>query len=459
MALIIGSPKFKAFDDNGNPLSGGKVYSYAVGTTTPAATYPTVSDAEASTNANTNPVILDSRGEADIVVFTSIKLILTDADDNQIWSFDEINTATNDVIDGNGNELLTYTAVASAVNNFNISNSSVNNDIVLRAEGDDNNIDMRLDPKGSGSINLNGPTNVVGNFDASGTGTIDGATTLGSTLDVTGNTTVTGNLTATGLTYPTTDGTENQVIKTDGDGVLTFGNNIGSVAKQIFTVSGTYTPTEGMLYADIFVLGAGGGGGGGTSTNNTAGGGAGGGAGGHAFRLCTADEVGASAAVTIGSGGAGGLSGGSTAAGSTGGNSSIALTGTGTLTITGGGGGGGNKIDSTGGTGTWTTGGGGGSATNGDARSFAGRRGASVVTMIIDGNQGQCISGEGACSNYGDGGYRVSGGQNTIAGVNASGYGSGGSGAAHNDHDGTGGWEPGGAGSNGIVIITEYING
>jgi len=46
------------FDDNGNPLTGGKVYTYAAGTTTPLATYTTSTGAV----ANTNPIILDAAG-------------------------------------------------------------------------------------------------------------------------------------------------------------------------------------------------------------------------------------------------------------------------------------------------------------------------------------------------------------------------------------------------------------
>jgi hypothetical protein len=46
------------FDDNGDPLTGGKVYTYAAGTTTPLATYTTSTGAV----ANTNPIILDAAG-------------------------------------------------------------------------------------------------------------------------------------------------------------------------------------------------------------------------------------------------------------------------------------------------------------------------------------------------------------------------------------------------------------
>jgi len=60
MATLTPFPKIQFFDDNGDPLAGGKVYTYEQGTTTPLATYQD----EAETTPNTNPVILDSSGRA-----------------------------------------------------------------------------------------------------------------------------------------------------------------------------------------------------------------------------------------------------------------------------------------------------------------------------------------------------------------------------------------------------------
>lgn len=48
----------QVFDDNGNPLAGGKIYTYLAGTTTPAATYTTV----AGNITHSNPIILDGAG-------------------------------------------------------------------------------------------------------------------------------------------------------------------------------------------------------------------------------------------------------------------------------------------------------------------------------------------------------------------------------------------------------------
>jgi len=54
----IGGAAAQFFDNNGNPLAGGKLYTYAAGTTTPRAAYTT----SAGNVPHTNPIILDSAG-------------------------------------------------------------------------------------------------------------------------------------------------------------------------------------------------------------------------------------------------------------------------------------------------------------------------------------------------------------------------------------------------------------
>ena len=74
-------------DDDGNPLSGGKVNTYEAGTSTRKATFTTA--AEATPNAN--PVILNARGEANIFWSTgAYKIEVTDADDTIVYSVDNI---------------------------------------------------------------------------------------------------------------------------------------------------------------------------------------------------------------------------------------------------------------------------------------------------------------------------------------------------------------------------------
>ena len=87
MSALMPQAKQQYFSNAGAPLVGGKVYTYAAGTTTPLATY---TDASGST-PNTNPVILDSRGEASIFFGTaSYKIVLKDAADATIWTQDNL---------------------------------------------------------------------------------------------------------------------------------------------------------------------------------------------------------------------------------------------------------------------------------------------------------------------------------------------------------------------------------
>jgi hypothetical protein len=77
-------PKFQAPDVNGVNLSGGKVYFYINGTTTAKDTY---TDSTLGT-PNANPVILNSRGEADIFLDGKYKIVLKTSDDTTIWTVD-----------------------------------------------------------------------------------------------------------------------------------------------------------------------------------------------------------------------------------------------------------------------------------------------------------------------------------------------------------------------------------
>lgn len=90
MALISPSPKLQFIDSNGNPISGGKVYTYAAGTTTPVTTYTSYD----GLTANTNPIILDSAGRCSIWLDDEVeyKFVVKDANDVLLFTTDNINT-------------------------------------------------------------------------------------------------------------------------------------------------------------------------------------------------------------------------------------------------------------------------------------------------------------------------------------------------------------------------------
>src|SRR5574343_77999 len=99
---ITSNPKFQAFDSNGVPLAGGKLYSYKAGTSTAKATY-----ADKAGTANDNPVILDSRGEATVYLSGSYKLILKDSADVTIWTLNNVPGDEFYNISGAGSDLPT----------------------------------------------------------------------------------------------------------------------------------------------------------------------------------------------------------------------------------------------------------------------------------------------------------------------------------------------------------------
>lgn len=205
---------------------------------------------------------------------------------------------------------------------------------------------------------------------------------------------------------------------------------VKTVKKQQFTISGTYTPSAGMLYCLIKGVGGGAGGGGSTGAASSA---AGGGAGGYSEKLCSASDIGTSQAVVIGAGGAGGAI---NTIGADGGATNI-----GTLVTANGGKGGGASSNTSGS--TASTPGLGASAGTGDL-AIAGQSGNGGIYAT---GAAIAVTGFGGSTQYGSGGAPV----NNSNGNNGQGYGAGGSGGGVGAHSG-------GNGTNGIVIILEFCS-
>lgn len=83
------------FDGNGEPLNGGKVYTYAAGTSIPLVTY---SDYD-GTVPNTNPVILDASGypESGSIRLDNFlyKMVVKDINDVTLVTFDNVGNPTS----------------------------------------------------------------------------------------------------------------------------------------------------------------------------------------------------------------------------------------------------------------------------------------------------------------------------------------------------------------------------
>ena len=207
-------PKFKAFDSNGAPLVGGKLYTYHPGTTDDKDTY------NYAGSALTNPVILDSNGEAMIYTDGEYDLILTDSDDVTIWTLSS--------------------AGGSAVSAASGGTATVANEIAVFANTDAISIiGGAAAVAKSGGVQLNenvlligGANDVLHVRDTEDTGygdvvakdiTVGKITGVGA-VSLTGATAITGAVTVTGAISATTDVTAHRhVLLGTGHPIITAG--------------------------------------------------------------------------------------------------------------------------------------------------------------------------------------------------------------------------------------------
>jgi hypothetical protein len=86
----FGGVGWQFFDNNGVPLAGGLIYTYAAGTTTPQATYTT----SVGNVAHTNPIVLDSAGRVPggqiWLIFSSYKFVLKTSANVLLATYDNI---------------------------------------------------------------------------------------------------------------------------------------------------------------------------------------------------------------------------------------------------------------------------------------------------------------------------------------------------------------------------------
>lgn len=123
MTVLAPQPKAQFFDASGNPLVGGRVYTYAAGTSTPLETYTD----ETGITPNTNPIILDSRGECNLwfSTATSYKVILENATGALQWSVDNIATYGTIASQNSNNVAIT----GGTINGVTITTSTITGDI------------------------------------------------------------------------------------------------------------------------------------------------------------------------------------------------------------------------------------------------------------------------------------------------------------------------------------------
>jgi hypothetical protein len=124
-----------------------------------------------------------------------------------------LDTNGNDIIIDNGgaieddsnNEYVKFVKTATAVNEVSVTNAAASGAPEISATGDDTDIDLKITPKGSGKLNLDG------------------------------------------IKFPNADGTVDQVLVTDGAGNLSFVDNTGGTSWQAVKTTG-FTAVAGEGY-------------------------------------------------------------------------------------------------------------------------------------------------------------------------------------------------------------------
>ena len=102
----VGGAAVQFFDNSGNVLTGGKLYTYDAGTTTPAATYTSAS----GVTAHTNPIILNAAGrvpdsgEIWLSDSVSYKFVLKDQNDVLIGTYDNLVGINSNFVNFTGEE-------------------------------------------------------------------------------------------------------------------------------------------------------------------------------------------------------------------------------------------------------------------------------------------------------------------------------------------------------------------
>jgi len=145
------------FDNSGNVLTGGKIYTYEAGTTTPAVTYTTPTG-----NAfNSNPIIANASGrlanEIWLPVSGSYKFVLKDANDVLIATYDNIPTVAQPPISNDASSIsyeqgYTVTAGAFTVGStYLITNVGTTNFVAIGAAANVTGILFTASGVGSGT--------------------------------------------------------------------------------------------------------------------------------------------------------------------------------------------------------------------------------------------------------------------------------------------------------------------
>lgn len=281
---VMPPPKFTAYDSNGDPCNGCKLFAYAAGTTTKQDTYTSSSLG----TANANPVVLDSAGRATVFVSPTLsyKFVLAPASDTDpptaaIWTVDNVVGPFSGVV----------SVTAANTRGLQISRSGAEAGLSIASSGGSGKtygivsntagaLILRDDADGTPNITFSGDvvstTGTTINLAASGNVNVSNALTVGTTLTVTGASTVAA-VTASGLVTGSADFLSSSTtprvsfVETDGaadnkrwafasageDFSLQTVNDAVSSSAVVWSVQRTGTTVDSFTHAGTAVLNTG----------------------------------------------------------------------------------------------------------------------------------------------------------------------------------------------------------
>jgi hypothetical protein len=253
-ATLFTAGKFHARNADGTAMAGGLLYSYLAGTTTPQNTY---TDQSGGT-ANTNPVVLDANGEADVWLTGIYKFVLKDANGNLQWSEDNISDSLF------SNAFSGTSATSSAVTTGTITFTtqagkawSPGQDLKLSSNANSANFMLGAVSSYTGTtlvmnIVSDGGSGTYADWNISLSGGIGPTGPAGPTGSGAGD--VIGPATSTDGYFAIFNGTNNKTIKasTGGPGTAAF-LNVGTSANQVvqLTAASKYPAADGSLITHI----------------------------------------------------------------------------------------------------------------------------------------------------------------------------------------------------------------
>ena len=148
------SPVQRFFDNQGNPLAGGLLYTYGAGTNTPIATWQD----STGTVPNTNPIVLNARGECPLWLLPNVgyKYVLTDSQGNQIPNYPVDNIVNAALVSLYGG---TDTGVANAyiLNYSSPLPANTNGVVVYWVPSNSNTGPSTLNVNGGGAVSILNP--------------------------------------------------------------------------------------------------------------------------------------------------------------------------------------------------------------------------------------------------------------------------------------------------------------